>query len=595
MRLIAGCIALCGCLGATLAFIPQEDSRYAETRGFRTHFRFPQYASREDWEAHRARLRKQILSAAGLLPMPARGPLNPRVVRHIAHRDYAVEAVLLETLPGYYLGGNLYLPMDMHPRAHPGVLLPHGHWSRGRLENLPTYSVRALGINLARQGYIAFAYDMVGYNDTRQTPHDFGGSGAEQLWSFNPMGLQLWNSTRALDYLESLPGVAPGRLAVTGASGGGTQTFLLAAVDDRIGFAAPVNMVSASMQGGDPCEEAPNLRLGTFNVEFAAMMAPRPMLLISDTSDWTRNTPREEFPAIRNIYELYGKGGEVANAHIDAEHNYNRESREALYRYLARYMPAPERPPGTFSELPFRTDSDADMLALPNGRRPEHALDYRGVWHWWREMARSQVEKIKDRGELRELLSFSLGAEWPEAVVSVGGGERFLLSRADRGDRVPALWIEGTGAPALVVHPEGLETARREPVFAEMRRAGRPVLAINAFQTASARAPRNRWDRYWLSYNQTDDANRVQDIMTALRFLETHARGVPEVFGVGRAGVWCLFAAAAAPIDVRLTADLDGFAGTDADFLERFMVPGIQRAGGLQTALRLLPKIQGRW
>src|SRR5262249_33109348 len=219
----------------------------------------------------------------------------------------------------------------------PAVLNPHGHWKRGRLEDQPSYSPIALGINLARKGYIAITYDMVGYNDTQQTAHNFGGWG-EVLWSFNPMGLQLWNSIRVVDYLQSLPDVDGHRIAATGASGGGTQTFLLAAVDDRIGFAAPVNMVSAYMQGGDPCEEAPGLRIDTFNVEIAAMMAPRPMLVVSSTHDWTKTTPMEEFPAIEHIYGLYGASQNVKNVHVDAEHNYNRQSREAVYRFFAQHM-----------------------------------------------------------------------------------------------------------------------------------------------------------------------------------------------------------------------------------------------------------------
>jgi dienelactone hydrolase len=96
----------------------------------------------------------------------------------------------------------------------PAVLIPHGHWKHGRTEDLPSYSVPALGINLARQGYIAFAYDMVGFNDTRQTPHSFGGW-SETLWAFNPMSLQLWNSIRAVDYLQSLPDVDGHRIAAT--------------------------------------------------------------------------------------------------------------------------------------------------------------------------------------------------------------------------------------------------------------------------------------------------------------------------------------------------------------------------------------------
>lgn len=88
-----------------------------------------------------------------------------------------------------------------------------------------------------------------------------------------------------VDFLESLPDVDKTRLACTGASGGGTQTFLLTAVDDRIKVSAPVNMISHYMQGGDVCENAPNLRLDTNNMEIGALMAPRPLLMVSAAGD----------------------------------------------------------------------------------------------------------------------------------------------------------------------------------------------------------------------------------------------------------------------------------------------------------------------
>ena len=230
---------------------PPSDIRNTVLADYKTHFRMPKFKSRREWEAHRIHLQRQILAAAGLSPLPVKSPLHSQVLRTFDYVDYSVQVVLIETLPGYFLGGNLYLPVNRKSPA-PAVLIPHGHWKQGRLEDQPSYSVPALGINLARQGYIAFAYDMTGYNDTRQTPHSFG-SPVHALWSFHPMGLQLWNSIRALDYVQSLPGVDPNRLAITGASGGGSQTIFLAAVDDRIKVAAPVNMVSAHMQGGDPC------------------------------------------------------------------------------------------------------------------------------------------------------------------------------------------------------------------------------------------------------------------------------------------------------------------------------------------------------
>jgi len=173
------------------AAAPSTDVRNIELADYKTHFRIPEYKSRQDWEEHKTRLRQQILSAAGLLPMPVKTPLHPRVIRTFEYEDYSIQVVLIESFPGYYLGGNLYLPAVRKGPA-PAVLIPHGHWKRGRVENLPAYSVPALGINLARQGYVAFAYDMVGYNDTRQTPHSFE-SASYDLWGFHPMGLQLWN------------------------------------------------------------------------------------------------------------------------------------------------------------------------------------------------------------------------------------------------------------------------------------------------------------------------------------------------------------------------------------------------------------------
>ena len=178
------------------------------------------------------------------------------------------------------------------------MLAPHGHAQYGRLEHGPLFSVPSRGINHARQGYVVFAYDMIGYNDTMQIPHAFGGP-REQLWGIGPLGLQLWNSMRALDFIQSLPDVDPEKIVVTGESGGGTQTFLLCAVDSRPKWSAPVNMISFIMQGGSPCENAPNLRLDTNNVEIGSLMAPKPMLMVSATGDWTRNTPKEEYPAIK--------------------------------------------------------------------------------------------------------------------------------------------------------------------------------------------------------------------------------------------------------------------------------------------------------
>lgn len=567
--------------------IPKVDGRNSEIRDYNTHFDPQSYASRDEWEARKSRLRRQILFAAGLSPMPVKTPLNPKVLRRIERENYSVEVLLIETSPGYFLGANLYRPAR-RPRPFPGVLLPHGHWKRGRLEDQPAYSVPALGVNLALQGYVVLAYDMVGYNDTQQIPHSFGGP-AEDLWSWNTLGIQLWNSIRALDFLQALPEVDSRRIAATGASGGATQTFLLAAVDDRIRIAAPVNMISAYMQGGDPCEEAPNLRLSTSNVEIAAMTAPRPMLVISSTRDWTRHTPMEEFPWIQRIYGLYGAGGDVENVHLNAEHNYNRQSREAVYRFFAKRMRL-GLSPSELIDQPLQPLLDADMLAFSGGPLPKGMPGFPRLFESWKAAARLQTEHA-DAGELRQLMQDALGTEWPNHVASTLDGRHLVVSRG-KGDRVEGQWIPGSGEPVLLINADGAAAALREPLADQVLRAGRPLMSISLFRSSPEQLQNYRTHRYYLSYNQTEDAYRTQDIVTALAFLKQQESGPLELACLGEAGVGCLFAAAASPIDLDLLVDLNGFSGSDKDFRNRFFVPGIQRVGGLQAALRLLNRVR---
>ena len=203
--------------------------------------------------------------------MPEKTPLEPAIFDDTVHPDYIISKVYFQSLPGFLVTGNLYRPVGNGP--FPAILSPHGHWTYGRLENTATTSGPARAIGLARQGFVVFTYDMVGYADSQQLPHTFGGL-RENLWGLSLAGLQLWNGIRAVDFLQTLPYVRRDAIGATGESGGGTQTFLLAAVDDRIAVAAPVNMISLHMQGGCLCENPPGLRLETTNVEIAATIAP---------------------------------------------------------------------------------------------------------------------------------------------------------------------------------------------------------------------------------------------------------------------------------------------------------------------------------
>jgi dienelactone hydrolase len=518
-----------------------------------TKFTAPSFATLEEWKARRAGLQKQVLSAAGLLPFPVRNPLNAQVFGRITYADYSIEKVYIETLPGFYLAGNLYRPVGKKG-PFPGMLAPHGHAQYGRLADDELFSVPSRGINHARQGYVVFAYDMIGYNDTVQLPHVFGTTPREQLWSFGPLGLQTWNSVRALDFLESLPDVDKNRLLVTGESGGGTQTFMLCAVDDRPKWSAPVNMISLIMQGGSPCENAPSLRVGTNNVEIAALMAPKPMLMVAATGDWTRNTPREEYPAMKKLYDLYDAGSQVETVQIDAPHNYNKASREQVYQFFGKHVLG-ETDLSKLREKRIRQEKLQDMLVFHGRPLPPNALDLKGLFAQWIKAANAQNAAERDVKVLRERLAVALGVQWPQRV-----------------EAAPGAFAKGKGGAVLAIGAPGPGDGR-----SQLRIDLRPDSPAAALET-----------RYYLTFNRSDDARRVQDIINAVAWLRQQGETTITIKAAGKAAVLATFAAAVLEQPVKLDAPLGAFRGTDEEMIANCFVPGLQKAGGIQAALRLL-------
>ena len=538
---------------------------------------FPNFPNLAAWEKRKAELKKQILVSAGLDPMPPRTPLHPKIFGRIEGEGYTIDKVWLETMPGFYLAGNLYRPKGKQG-PFPGVASPHGHWANGRAEQTETGNIPARGVSLAQHGFVVFNYDMVGYSDTKQVPHTLSGP-SEQLWSLGLLVLQLWNSIRVLDFLESLPEVDKTKLGATGASGGGTQTFLLQAVDERVQFSAPVNMVSAIMQGGSPCENAPGLRVNTYNVEIAALMAPRKMFLVSATGDWTKNVPRDEALRIKKIYDLYDHTSDTQVVQIDAPHNYNQKSREAVYDFFARKVQGTE---AGWKEGTIRKFTNEELLAGP---LPTGALTYDQVLAQWK----SQGEKLSAAlplDALRDRMRRTLGAIWPAKVDAMVAGLLIVMSRPDVGDRVPGQWYPGTGKAVLVVHPAGSAAALQERSIQRLITSGRSVLVVDTYQTGAARRERDDSAKYYSTFQTTDDARRVQDILTASKWLEQEGHKDTELLSFEKAQLWAAFAAALMP--GRTAALPKDFKGTDEEFLRDFFVPGVQRAGGLNALRRLL-------
>lgn len=571
-------------------------------------------ASKEAWLARREQVRNRILVSSGLYPLPEKTPLRPRVYGKIERDGYTIEKVVLETMPGFYLSGNLYRPTRVQGRV-PAILNPHGHWKEGRA----AADIQARCIGQARMGAVAFLYDMVGYVDSKEFGHTFMDDELASL-GMNLTGLQLWNSIRALDWVQSLPDVDPAKIACTGESGGGTQTFLLSAVDDRIAVSAPVCMVSHHFQGGCTCENAPNLRVGTDNVEFAAAFAPKPMLLVGATGDWTSQIQERGVPEIRAVYKLYGAEHNLLSVIHDAPHNYNQASRESVYTFLRQHLWG-EKSPKPVKEAAFTLEEEKTLSTWDAGHpRPADtespgelkrylsgivsgqtaalrpATD--GQWRWSRKVLTTALQTMLDSEAPQ---SDAVVAEVAETVASPGLGyrkSRVLLTRKDTPEQTTVVMLvpdknPKPGTLTVIVHPNGSSASLANDgvpgeLVSGLLRKGQGVVLVEPFLAGKQdEITKREAAPFYTTYNRTALGDRVQDILNAAIYANKTAKSV-NLVGLEAAGPWVLLARPFAGGISRTAAD-----GAEWEWSAKLpagdpmLLPGALRYGGMKAFVSL--------
>ncbi len=624
-----------------------KDARLGELRT--THDDYHPWSpptTRSKWEQAAKRLRRQVKVAVGLWPMWPKKSLEPVIHGKIDRGDYTIQKVYFESHPGHYVTGNLYRPKEINGKV-PGVLSPHGHWSQGRFHEASReeaaeqlakgaeeymsgarYPVQARMVQLARMGCVVFHYDMVGYADNRPIPHRDGFSDVQAgLWLQNKMGLQAFNSIRALDFLSSLSEVDSDRIGVTGASGGGTQTFILGAVDPRPDVAFPAVMASTGMQGGCVCENAPYLRQGINNIAISALFAPKPLGL-SGADDWTVDIETKGLPELKQVYGLFDRSEDVmAKAFPRFKHNFNQVSRELMYNWFNRHLELGESAPVEQSDFwpvpPKKLSVWNENHSFPEDAKSASALrdyltrvtqerfqklvpDDRSDLPKYRKVVGTAARVMLDRGVSGDDAEMAVnqtsqitrkdGVEQQVGTVSRPGADEavpYLLlipenntSSSNRSSAV--LWIDEAGKNGLFE-----QGSKLLPDVEALLDSGKMVASIDPFMVGELRAPdaesppldvNSDYQGFTFGYNRPVIANRVRDILTALQALVANA-GVERVdlVGTGQAGAWVLLAAALADEEIdRTVADLNGFHFTDVASTEDPMfLPGALKYGGI--------------
>ena len=572
-----------------------EDSRLGPLKTLDGYFPFTPPADAAAWPARREAVRRRVLVSLGLWPEPTKTPLEPAIHGRIDRGDYTVEKVSFQSLPGLFVTGNLYRPKNVTGRV-PGILFAHGHWRNARLAEETPEKLRAeiasgeerfelggrsrfqsLCVQAARMGCVVWQWDMLGESDCLQLSHELVHRFAKQRPELNAadgwglyspraearlqsvMGLQAWNSVRSLDFLLSLPEVDPERIAMTGSSGGGTQTMILAAIDDRLSLSYPVVMVSTAMQGGCTCENASLLRIGTGNVELAALFAPKPQGM-NTADDWTRELATKGFPEIQRLYGLLGAKDAVAlqrGEHFP--HNYNAVTRSGFYTFLNRHfrlgLPVPvierDYEPLSREELtvwdadhPAPPANDADfeqrllgwLAADSDATVGELAATADGMAEVIRPALETLVGRsFTDAGKVtweKRQEGAANGIRRTEGIVrNTTHGEEvtvtLLAPDAWKGEVV--IWLGDRGRASLT-------DADGRPVAAVARllAAGAAVAGVDLFRQSEDPPARNRTVRsdreaaaYTYGYNHPLLAQRTHDVLTVFIWLRTD--GAPDL------------------------------------------------------------------
>lgn len=638
-----------------------KDRRLEPLKDLNGYFPFTPAKTKEEWEPRAERVRRQILVANGLWPMPTKTPLNAQIHGAIDMGDYTVEKAYFESMPGFYVTGSLYRPKGKSGKLA-AVLCPHGHWPNGRFYDNSAAAVKneiesgaeqfesngrsplqARCVHLAKMGCVVFHYDMIGYADSTQISFGIAHGFAKQRpemnttenWGlFSPqaeahfqsvMGLQTYNSIRALDFLSELPEVDTSRLAVTGASGGGTQTFLLSAIDPRVAVSFPAVMVSTAMQGGCTCENCSNLRIGTGNIEFAAMFAPKPIGM-SAADDWTKEMTTKGFPELQQHYGLFGVTDNVMLvSRTEFKHNYNSVSRHAMYHWFNKHLKLGVQEPIQETEIKLLTQ---EQMTVWDDEHPKpeggDAFERKLLSYWHadnqKQLAVPSSTESDSLQKYQEITGGGIDIVIGRGVSAAGDVEVEHMDEADQGSYLRVLGLlrnkpHGEELPVVIFHPHewkgrvvvwldkdgkaGLfdEAGTPKPEIKKLVDAGISVAGVDLLyqgefladgkpleQTGSVANPREA-AAYTFGYNHSVFAKRVHDVLSVLSFVKHHELQPKQIDLVGLAGAGHWAAAAAAQSRGLLHAaaiDTQGFRfGNVLDIHSPDFLPGGAKYGDL--------------
>ena len=317
--------------------------------------------SLQDWQERQAWIRTALAEAVG--PFPVKTPLNPQVTKVVQKDGYRIENIIYESRPGYYVTSSLFIPSDMEKgRKAPTIIYCSGHSDSGYRSR--TYQLTIL--NLVKKGFVVFAFDPIGQGERLQyyvpetgesrfrwPTYEHSYPGAQLFITGNTLANYfIWDGIRAVDYLLTRKEVDPGRIGITGRSGGGTQSAFIAAFDDRIKAVASGNYFTnftRLYQSMGPQDAEQNvfsgIESGIDMADLLIIRAPKPALMITTSRDmFPIQGAIETAEEVSKVYKAYGYEDDFYRVSDDAAHASTIKNREAMYAFFQKYLDNPGDP-----------------------------------------------------------------------------------------------------------------------------------------------------------------------------------------------------------------------------------------------------------
>ena len=305
--------------------------------------------------------------------------------------EYRIRKLRFEGYPGVWVPALWYEPVAATAHAPvPAVLNANGHHAGGVAVDYK----QARCINLAKRGLLALSFEFLGMGECAS----LGAHNQQLLLDLLGQcgaGVFLVVMKRALDLLLDHPAADRERIAMTGLSGGGWQTVLLAALDERVRVVVPVagHMPAWARRDAGDVGDAEQLPADLCSVAdydtLSALLAPRPTLFIFNRYDDCCFQPHKSvagtYEPARAAFTLLGAADDCA-LHVSEEpaHNYGAGNRAQLYQWLNRHFGL--RTPAT--DLPWQQE------VLSEG---ELAVGLPAVRPSFGSMATARLEQLRRR------------------------------------------------------------------------------------------------------------------------------------------------------------------------------------------------------